>query len=489
MRNQVLACVLAALLSGCAVGPDYRRPAVDVPAGWRFEATEGREVANTAWWEQFGDPVLNELVEIALEENKDLRIATARIEEFAGRYVTTRGNLFPQVGAGATFARQRVSQDGLSPIPSVRATFDTYDVFLNGSWEIDFFGRLRRATEAARADLLATEEARRVVVLTLVSSVAATYVDLLTLDKQLEITRKTAEGRKKSFDIFQMRFDGGVVSEVVLSQSDAEYRDALSRIPEIERAIVQTENALSILLGRNPGDIVRGRKLDDLGIPGVPEGLPSDLLERRPDIRQAEQNLIAANARIGEAKALYFPTISLTGLLGYSSTDLSSLFMGSTKVWSLAAPLTMPIFTAGRIKGQVEAAEAFQQQTLYAYQAAIQNGFREVEDALVDRVKFQEQMQALGDQIDALRTYARLSMLRFDEGYASYIEVTDAERSLFNAELIRTSIQGNVLNAYINLYKSMGGGWVETAEKSVPAGSPDEGPPVAEGVRKAPSAG
>jgi multidrug efflux system outer membrane protein len=484
MRNQVLTCVLLALLAGCAVGPDYQRPPVEVPAGWRFEEAQARELANTAWWEQFNDPVLNELVQIALEENKDLRIATARIEEFMGRYVTTRGELFPQVGAGATAARQRVSQDGVSPIPSVRATYDSYDVFLNGSWEIDFFGRLRRATEAARADMLSTEEARRVVILTLVGSVAATYVDLLTLDKQLELTQKTAQGRKDSLDIFRMRFEGGVVSEVVLSQSDAEYRDALSRIPDLERAIVQTENALSILLGRNPGDIVRGRNLDELGIPTVPAGLPSDLLERRPDIRQAEQVLIAANARIGEAKALYYPTISLTGLLGYSSTDLSNLFTGSTKVWSLASPLTMPIFTAGRIKGQVKAAEAFQQQALYNYQAAIQNGFREVEDALVDRVKFQERLQALAQQIEALRTYARLAMLRYDEGYASYIEVLDAERSLFNTELIHAGVQGNVCNSFINIYKSMGGGWVETAEKSLPAGV--EGPPAGECFKKAP---
>jgi outer membrane protein, multidrug efflux system len=486
MRKHVLTCVVLAALAGCAVGPDYKRPLVDIPTGWRYEVTEAKDLANALWWTQFDDPALNELVQIALEENKDLRIATYRIEEFMGRYVTTRGNLFPQVNAGATFARQRVSQDSVSPIPSTRATLDTYDVFLNGAWEIDFWGRLRRATEAARADLLSTEEGRRVVVLTLVSSVAATYVDLLTLDKQLQITRKTAEGRKASLDIFHMRFKGGVVSEVVLSQSDAEYRDALSRIPDLERAIVQTENALSILLGRNPGDIVRGRRLDELGIPAVPAGLPSELLVRRPDIRQAEQNLIAANARIGEAKALYFPVISLTGLLGNSSTDLSNLFMGSTKVWSLAAPITMPIFTAGRIKGQVKAAEAFQQQTLYAYQTAIQNGFREVEDALVDRVKFQEQLQALGQQIGALRTYARLSSLRYDEGYASYIEVLDAERSLFNTELIHAGVQGNVLNSFINIYKSMGGGWVEAAEKRAPTAA--EAQPVGVCVKKAPSA-
>jgi multidrug efflux system outer membrane protein len=475
MHKHVLTCVLLGVLTGCAVGPDYRRPAVDVPAGWRYGAGEARELVNTAWWEQFNDPVLNQLVQVAIEENKDLRIATARIEKFMGSYVTTRGNLFPEINAGATFARQRASQEGPAPIQSAQATYNTYEVFLNGNWEIDFWGRLRRATEASRAELLATEEARRVVILTLVSSVASTYVDLLTLDKQLDVTRKTVEGRKKSLDIFRMRFEGGVVSEVVLSQSDAEYRDALARIPELERAIAQTENALSILLGRNPGEIVRDRRLDELSVPLVPAGLPSELLERRPDIREAEQVLAAATARIGEARALYFPTISLTGLLGSSSTDLSNLFTGPSKIWGLAAPLTMPILTAGRIKGQVMAAEALQQQALYGYLSVIQNAFREVDDALVDRVKFQERLQALGQQIDALRTYARLSYLRYDEGYASYIEVLDAERSLFNTELIHASVHGNLLNSFINIYKAMGGGWVEGAEERAPFGA--AGPP------------
>uniref|UniRef100_A0A832EJ77 Efflux transporter outer membrane subunit n=1 Tax=Desulfacinum infernum TaxID=35837 RepID=A0A832EJ77_9BACT len=468
MRNHILVCLVGVMLLGCAVGPDYKRPPVEAPTRWRFDATEARDLANTPWWKHFQDPVLDQLIQIALEENKDLRVASARIEEFMGRYVTTRGNLFPQLGAGAGYTRQRVSQEGVSSIPSSQATFDTYDVFFNGSWEIDFFGRLTRATEAARAELLATEEARRVVILTLVSSVAATYIDLLTLDKQLDTARKTAEGRKQSLDIFQKRFEGGVVSEVVLSQSAAEYHDAVAKIPDLERSVVQTENALSLLLGRNPGPIVRGRRLDALAAPGVPSGLPSDLLERRPDIRQAEQALVAANARIGVAKSLYFPTIVLTGLFGSSSPELSDLFTGPMKIWSFTAPLTLPIFTAGRIKGQVQAAEAAQRQALYRYQAAIQNGFREVEDALVDRVKFEEQLQALGEQVQALRRYARLALLRYDEGYASYVEVLDAERSLFNAELTYAAVQGSRLNAFVNIYKAMGGGWVEAAEKSTP---------------------
>lgn len=488
MRKPVLSCILLVLLSGCAIGPDFKRPVVDAPMSFRFEEAEVTDMANSAWWEEFGDPVLNELVITALHENKDIRIATARIEDFLGRYTSTRANLFPQVNAGATAARQRVTQEA-GPIPlgsGVGATFDTYEVFLSGSWEIDFWGRLRRATEAARADLLSTEEARRTVILTLVSAVATAYMDLLTFDKQLDITLKTADTRKKNLDIYQLRFDHGVISQVVLSQSDSEYRDALSRIPDIERAIAQTENALSVLLGRNPGDILRGRRLDELTLPPVPSGLPSELLERRPDIRQAEQNLIAANARIGVAKASYFPVISLTTLLGSSSTELSNLFTGPAKVWSLAAPITMPIFTAGRIRGEVKSATAAQQQALFAYEQAIQNGFREVDDALVDRIKSTERLVAQGQQIDALRTYSRLSVMRYDEGYASYVEVLDAERSLFNAELSYAAVQGNLCRSLIDIYRAMGGGWVSMAEDVVE--HPSEAQPAEETVKKAPSA-
>lgn len=337
-------------------------------------------------------------------------------------------------------------------------------MFLNASWEIDLWGRVRRATEAARADLLSTEEARRTVILTLVTSVAGTYIDLRDLDKQLEIAKQTAKSREESYDLFRKRFEGGVISELELNQVNSEYEQALSTIPQFEKNIAQVENFLSILLGRNPGQIPRGKTIDQLVLPSVPAGLPSDILMSRPDIRQAEQSLIAANANIGVAKALYFPAISLTGFFGWASEDLSDLFEGPSKTWSWAVPAALPIFTGGAISGQVKAAEAIQQQTLLSYQQSIQTAFREVEDALIDQKKSREQISAQGRQVDALRNYARIARLRYDNGYTSYIEVLDAERSLFNADLSYTQTQGVLFLSLVNLYKSMGGGWVVTAE-------------------------
>jgi multidrug efflux system outer membrane protein len=450
------------------VGPDYKRPAVDTPAAWRFEEKEVRDLANTAWWEQFNDPMLNGLVETALKENKDLRIATARVEEFFGRYFSVRGDQYPLAGGGASASRERVTENGPSPIPAGSdSTFNFYQAFLSGSWEIDFWGKYRRATEAARAELISTEEGRRTVVLTLVSAVAAAYVEIRALDKQLEITRRTAQTRKQTQDLFQLRFDKGIISEIDVSQAESEYQDALARLPEIELAIARAENALSVLLGRNPGSIPRGLTIDELILPQIPSGLPSDLLQRRPDIRAAEQSLVAANARIGVAKSLYFPTISLTAAFGTASTDLSDLFTGPSKAWSFGVPLTVPIFTAGRIGGEVKGAEASQQQALYSYLQAVQNAFREVDDALVDRAKSHQRLQALTRQVNALKNYVRLALMRYNEGVTSYLEVLDAERSLFNAELALTESQNAVFRSSINIYKSMGGGWVETAEAAV----------------------
>ncbi|MFO7684823.1 MAG: efflux transporter outer membrane subunit [Desulfobacterales bacterium] len=469
MSKRILCGICLALLTGCmTVGPDYQRPAVDTPTAWRFEEKEVRDLANTAWWEQFNDPVLNGLVETALKENKDLRIATARVEEFFGRYFSARGDQYPLAGGGAGASRERVTEKGPTPIPpGVDTTFDYYEAFLSGSWELDFWGKFRRATEAARAELLSTEEARRTVVLTLVSAVAGTYVDISALDKQLQITQRTVETRRQTRELFQLRFDKGIISEVDVSQAEAEYQDALARLPDIELAIARAENALSVLLGRNPGSIPRGLTIDALILPQVPSGLPSDLLQRRPDIRAAEQALVAANAQIGVAKSLYFPTISLTGAFGTVSTDLSDLFTGPSKVWSFGVPLTVPLFTAGRIGGEVKGAEAFQQQTLYSYLQTVQNGFREVDDALVDRAKSRQRLQILTRQLDALKNYARLANMRYDEGVTSYLEVLDAERSLFTVELSQTTAQNAVFRSLINIYKAMGGGWVDTAEAAV----------------------
>jgi len=468
--TRILCGVILALLTGCmTVGPDYKRPAIDTPVAWRFEEKDVRDLANTAWWQQFNDPVLNGLVSTALEQNKDLLIATARIEEFFGRYFSTRGDQFPSAGGNADAFRQRLSEKGFSRFDGKDNPYNQYEAFLNAGWEIDFWGKFRRATEAARAELLGTEDGRRTVVLTLVSAVAAAYVDIRSLDKQLDITQRTADSRKGTLELFQLRFQNGIISEVDLSQAESEYEDALARIPDIERAIGQTENALSVLLGRNPGPIPRGLPLDALILPAVPAGVPSELLERRPDILRAEQTLIAANARIGVAKSLYFPTISLTGAFGTVSTDLSSLFTASSRAWNYGVPVSVPLFTAGRIGGEVKAAEAAQQLAVYSYQQTIQNAFREVDDALLDRGKSGQRLDALSRQLKALNNYARLARLRYDEGYTSYLEVLDADRSLFNVELAHTTGQNVLFRSLINIYKSMGGGWVDQAEQGMPA--------------------
>lgn len=465
MGKRLILSLLAFFLGGCMIGPDYKRPAVDTPQNWRIEEREARDLANTSWWEQLSDPVLNDLVAAALRENKDLLIAAARVEEFAGRYGFVRADLYPQAGASAGYDRQRITESGANPLPAAyRSTYDTYQATLNASWEIDIWGRVRRSTEAARADLIASEEGRRAVILSLVSAVAASYVNLRDLDRQLEIARHTAKVRGESYEIFKLRFEGGIISELELVQIKSQYDEALATIPQFEKAIAQQENGLCVLLGRNPGPIPRGKTIDQLTLPVVPAGLPSVLLERRPDIRQAEQNLIAANAVIGVAKAAYFPTISLTGFFGYASADLSDLFKGSSKVWQYSAPVTMPIFTAGKIAGQVKAAEAAQQQALIGYQQAVQTAFREVDDSLVDQARTREQLTAQAAQVESLKKYYELALLRYDNGYTSYIEVLDAERSLFNVQLSYTQNQGVLFQALISLYKSMGGGWVDTAE-------------------------
>ena len=449
------------------LGKDYKRPVVDTPQSWRFEEKDAKALANTAWWGQFQDPVLNELIQTALKENKDIRIATARVEEYMGKLGVTRADLFPQVGIGPVNAgRQRLTEVGPQGwSPGLSPTSYTYQANLNANWELDIWGKLRRATEAARADLLSTDEYRRAVIMTLVTSVANGYINLLNYDQQLVISQETLKSRKDSLDIFEKRYAGGVISELELNQSRSEYEDARAVIPQLEKNIAQQENAINLLLGRNPGPITRGKTLDQLVLPTVPEGLPSDLLDRRPDVRQAEQNLVAANARIAVAKALYFPSISLTGLFGFASADLSDLLTGPAKTWNYAASLTAPIFTAGKIRGQVKQAEAIQQQALVKYLQTVQTAFREVDDSLVDQRKSRERLAVQGDQVKALKNTRRLAGLRYDNGYSSYLEVLDAERSLFNGQLSQVQTKGYLFQSLVNVYKTMGGGWITQADK------------------------
>ncbi len=466
MRGIAAITLLVLTISGCMVGPEYKRPLVETPQSWRFGEKEAKGIVNTAWWQQFNDPVLNELIATALQENKDLKIAAARVEEFIGRYAVTRATLFPQAAAHAGPERARTTGVGQEALPpGTPNPFYQYQVSLAASWEIDLWGKLRSATEAAQAALLSTEEGRQSVILSLVTSVANSYINLRDLDRQLDIARRTAKLREDSYHIFSVRFQAGYVSELELSQAKSDLEQVLSTIPPLEKSVAQQENALCVLLGSNPGPIPRGKSIDDLGMPDIPAGLPSDLLAQRPDIRQAEQNLISANAQIGVARAQYFPDISLTGMFGYESIKLSSLFSGAARTWSWAVPLTAPIFTGGAIAGQVKEAEAIQKETLLQYQQAIQNAFRDVEDSLVDRHRTRDQLEALARQVEALRTYSRVARLRYDNGYTSYIDVLDAERNLFNAELSYTQAQGALFQSLVNLYKAMGGGWVVEADE------------------------
>lgn len=468
MRKIAFFALVALLLASCTVGPDYVKPSPDTPPAWRLDYQAAAGLADLAWWEGFGDPVLNGLIQEALQENRDLKIAAARVEQFLGAFDTTRSQFFPQISGTASVSRQKDTETGPVPFPSgVSSTYNNHQAYLSVSWEIDIWGRIRRATEAARADVLASEEGRRAVILSLATNVANGYLTLRALDRQLEIARDTERAYAKTLQLFRLRHNYGTISRLELSQVESQYESAAQAIPQTESFIAQQENFLSTLVGRNPGAIPRGRTIDELAPVGIPEGLPSTLLERRPDILQAEQNLVAANARIGAAKALYFPTISLTGILGSASAELSKLFEGPSTIWSVGAAAAGPIFTFGGISGQVKQAEAFQQQAFFQYLQTVQNAFREVDDALVGTIKGREKLVSQGREVGSLKDYARIARLQYEGGTASYFLVLDADRSLFNAQISYVQTQSNIFTSLVNVYKAMGGGWVAEADKRI----------------------
>ena len=463
VRNGAVALLLAVPLSACMVGPDYRRPEVEVPVAWRLGATEAGEISNIAWWDQFQDPVLSDLVRTALANNKDLEIATANVDQAFAQYGIVRSAQFPQVNASASAARERSSAN----IRLGGQTFTDYGVNLSASFELDIWGKLRRATESARASLLASQQGKGTVVLTVVTTVASGYIQLRALDRQLEIAQRTSQSLGEAARLQRVRFEEGAVPASDYQQAESQYREAVARVPELEREIAQQENFISVLLGRNPGAIPRGRDIDALLFPAVPDGLPASLLQRRPDIRQAEQNLIAANANIGVAKAAYFPDISLTALLGLESTQLSDLFKGPSRTWSFGAGVLQPIFNAGRLRSQVAQAEALQRQALHTYEKSIISAFQDVENALIDRTKFGQVREEQAKNVEALRSFRDLADLRYREGATIYLEVANAEQSLFNAQLAYVATQAQLFQSYANLYKAMGGGWVDQAEELV----------------------
>jgi outer membrane protein, multidrug efflux system len=464
MKNRALAALVAVALAGCTVGPDYVRPAVDAPTAWRIDYPKAADVANTKWWEQFGDPVLNDLIETALRENRDVRIAAARVDQFIGVLDSSRSQLFPQIGYGADVTRAKSSRVGQPPLPAgADPYFTLYQGSLGASWQLDLFGRVRRLNEAAQAQVYASEQAQRGVVLSVVSGVASSYIALRALDRQLEIAQGTAANFGETARIFDLRFKAGIVSQTEVVQIRSQYQQALAAIPSFQLQIAAQENLISILLGRNPAPIPRGKTIDQLVAPLIPADLPSALLQRRPDILQAEQNLVAANASIGAARALYYPSISLTGALGTASTAFGNFLTGPASAWALGAGFAGPIFTFGAIEGQVRSAEAQQQQALFFYQQTIFNAFRETNDALSGTQRRIEEVSMQQQRVAALREFARLSNLKFDKGVAGYLDVLIAENELFAAELASVRLLADRYVQVVNVYQAMGGGWVDTA--------------------------
>ncbi|HEY2548685.1 MAG TPA: efflux transporter outer membrane subunit [Candidatus Acidoferrum sp.] len=461
-RKPLIAALIAAgLLAGCMVGPNYHRPAVQPPTAFRDLSDNPQAQAQVAsyadlpWWQVFQDPQLQELIRIALKQNYDLQIATERINAARYQLAITRSSLFPQVQGNSNFTGGK------------EGTFQTKYNFLNltadAAFQLDFFGRLRRADEAARAQLLGTEDAKQTVILTLVGDVASDYFTLLQLDLELQITKDTVSTQQDSVKLTNLRLDHGVATKLDVLQAQQVLDTANAQIPDLERQIAQEENAINILLGNYPQGVTRGRPLVEQNLPPeVPPGLPSTLIERRPDIREAEQVLVASNAEIGVAKAQFFPQISLTGSGGGAfgrSSAFSGLMSSQLGIWSYGAQVSQPIFTGGALSGNLKLAKSQYEQALLAYRQTIQRAFGDTSDALIGYQKFHQVRLRQEDSVADLRESVRLSNLRYTGGTTTYLEVLDGQRSLFEAELTLAQARGDEYQSLVQIYRALGGGW------------------------------
>ena len=459
-KLRCIALSLLIILTGCKMGPNYKRPAVTAPDTFRgtapMSAPTAQSIGDEKWWTIFQDAQLQTLIREALAQNYDVRIAATRVLQAQAVLGITRADQYPTVSAGASAYNQRFPRTAVTP----QFENSPLQVNLGVAWELDFWGKYRRATEAARAELLATEWGQKAVVSGLVSSVASAYFELLELDAEMGISRNALDSRRESLRLVEIRQKGGNTSLMDVRQSEQLVYTAAAAIPDLERRIQQQENLISVLLGRNPGAITRGQSLVETVVPlEVPSGLPSSLLERRPDLQSAEQTLIAANARIGVAKAAYFPQITLTGLAGYQSNALTNLFSGPAGLWSFGAQLTQPIFTAGKIRSGVRLTEAQQQEAVLVYQKSIQLAFREVSDSLVAFTKNREFREQQALLTHAAGDATRLADSRYRGGVTSYLEVLDSDSRYFDAQIVLAQAQLNERLALVQLYNALGGGW------------------------------
>ena len=451
--------MLVLVLAGCAVGPDFQQPEVEVPVTYRAEILPEQEPADLQWWELFDDPALYSLVRSALDNNRDIRIAISRIAQSRSAVGFTRADQFPSVDISAEATTGNFNGGKFSS-----STNSAYYLAAPLTWEIDFWGKYSRSTEAARAELLASEFGLKSIQLALISDVVISYYKILDFHQRLAISESTLKSRIDSLRIIEQRFDKGIISELDVNQAQIQREVAAAAIPFYERSIAKAENGLSILLGRLPSEIETGQKLSDQQTPPeIPIGLPSQILERRPDISQANYLLKAQTEQIGVAIALRLPAISLTGLLGVASSDLSSIST-SGGAWSVGGSLLGPVIDFGKNKSRVEIEEQKTQQALYQYENTVLNAFREVEDALVEIATYKKELAAVDRQQKAAKNANVLSRQRYDKGVSSYLEVLDTERTRFTVELKQSELQQNYRSAYVNLYKAIGGGWITPEE-------------------------
>jgi outer membrane protein, multidrug efflux system len=476
--NLTLIVMLAFILSSCVLYKPYKRHAEEMPDQWRVSASETSTVTNVRWWEQLDDPVLNALIEEALESNYDLKAATTRIAEFQARLGVVSSQLFPQLTAQGTASRQRASQtSGLLslingiPVPLTISPFSNlYQGTFNLSYEIDIWGRIQSATDASLAELLAQVEVRRTVILGVVGSVSSAYIVLRQYDMQLAVSIATMKSRLESYELAKLRFVEGLTSELEVKQAASELDQAEVEVINLQTLIPQQENLISVLIGHPPRAIARGRPIDGWGmVPEIPAGIPADILEQRPDVLSAEQQIIAANARIGEARAQFLPDISLTGYYGYQSSALHNLFTDPSRVWQWAGNLLQPIFEGGRLLSNLDLTKALKCEAYYHYQQTILKALQEVNDALIAHQQSKLSLVVQTHDVYELQDYLYLARLQYENGIVDYLNVLDAERRLFQAQLDLAQIQANVYVTLVNVYMALGGGWVVDAENIMKA--------------------
>lgn len=458
-----LATLLSTALAGCAMGPDYQRPDIAAPAAWRtagLDIAPAADLANLAWWKAFADPQLDALVQQALDSNADIRIAAGRVRQYAARLDLARAQALPELTARGSSTRDKLSEERQVPLASrTPVNSAAYEIQAQVSWELDLWGRVRRTSEASLADLTATDEDRRAITLTVVANVVNGYVQLLALDRELTLLQKDLTNREEMLRLAESRQQGGAGTMLQVMQARAAMEETAAALPFKEREIAAAENGLSILLGVNPAAVARTRRLDELTPPPVPQGLPSSVLEQRPDVRMAEANLRAANARIGVAKAEFFPTISLTGLFGYASTDLSHFITERAMFGSVGTQLVARVFDGGRNDASVREAEAVQALHVEAYRRAVRNALMETEDALVYHQKTLLRTQALQRQMAAVKAGVDLARTRYQGGQGTLFEVLEAERQQTAAERLQLGALRDEHQSLVLIYKALGGGW------------------------------